>query len=301
MGYLDYPGLQRYHGKVQDEIDELKDDLTHIGISDSVKVALLNCFSHVAWIDEDGQDYYDALNAALYEADYPRIVAVFTPGNNPIYIDEGLNALKQYLVVKYQASMNAEDIIVPSTDYTLSGNLTEGDNVIRVAYNHLYTTFVVTAIDYYNIHEWSMANGLLKLWTNGGSGTKEVDNAEYAVLTNLSTRRAMYTLKGTTPCHNADNMSQIYNDKFPIPIPDDATTITVHVTPSSQYVNGHIAKRKENGEVEWLSQASPGWCQGTLIASLPDEVDRIFLPFLKYDSAGTTYPTNPSEFVVIFS
>ena len=28
MGYLDYPGLQRYHGKVQEEIDELKDDLT---------------------------------------------------------------------------------------------------------------------------------------------------------------------------------------------------------------------------------------------------------------------------------
>lgn len=27
MGYLDYPGLQRYHGKVQEEIDELKDDL----------------------------------------------------------------------------------------------------------------------------------------------------------------------------------------------------------------------------------------------------------------------------------
>lgn len=28
MGYLDYPGLQRYHGKVQDEIDGLKDDLS---------------------------------------------------------------------------------------------------------------------------------------------------------------------------------------------------------------------------------------------------------------------------------
>lgn len=30
MGYLDYPGLQRYHGKVQDEIDELKDDLNGV-------------------------------------------------------------------------------------------------------------------------------------------------------------------------------------------------------------------------------------------------------------------------------
>lgn len=30
MGYLDYPGLQRYHGKVQEEIDELKDDLSDL-------------------------------------------------------------------------------------------------------------------------------------------------------------------------------------------------------------------------------------------------------------------------------
>ena len=30
MGYLDYPGLQRYHGKVQDEIDELKDDFSDL-------------------------------------------------------------------------------------------------------------------------------------------------------------------------------------------------------------------------------------------------------------------------------
>ena len=30
MGYLDYPGLQRYHGKVQEEIDELKDDLSEL-------------------------------------------------------------------------------------------------------------------------------------------------------------------------------------------------------------------------------------------------------------------------------
>lgn len=32
MAYLDYPGLQRYHGKVQEEIDELKDDLSNLGL-----------------------------------------------------------------------------------------------------------------------------------------------------------------------------------------------------------------------------------------------------------------------------
>lgn len=36
------------------------------GLTDEAKQALLNCFAHVAWIDEHGQDYYDALEDALY-------------------------------------------------------------------------------------------------------------------------------------------------------------------------------------------------------------------------------------------
>lgn len=61
-------------GGVYDEIDSLKSDLEQMqgeidsfeGISDDAKTALLACFQHVAWIDEHGQDYYDALYEALY-------------------------------------------------------------------------------------------------------------------------------------------------------------------------------------------------------------------------------------------
>lgn len=35
------------------------------GLSDEAKTALLACFEHVTWTDENGQDYYDALEAAL--------------------------------------------------------------------------------------------------------------------------------------------------------------------------------------------------------------------------------------------
>ena len=34
-----------------------------------MKTALLNCFAHVAWVDADGQDYYDALESALDSGD----------------------------------------------------------------------------------------------------------------------------------------------------------------------------------------------------------------------------------------
>ena len=54
---------------VGDEITALKEDLAQIvpGLSAEAKAALLACFDHVAWIDEHGQDYYDALYDALYE------------------------------------------------------------------------------------------------------------------------------------------------------------------------------------------------------------------------------------------
>lgn len=35
------------------------------GLTPEIKAALLNCFAHVQWVDENGQDYYDALVAAL--------------------------------------------------------------------------------------------------------------------------------------------------------------------------------------------------------------------------------------------
>ena len=51
------------------DITALRDDLDNIEpISENIKTALLNCFQHVAWIDEHGQSYYDALYDALYES-----------------------------------------------------------------------------------------------------------------------------------------------------------------------------------------------------------------------------------------
>lgn len=37
------------------------------GLTPSIKNALLDCFAHVAWIDDQGQTYYDALVDAFYE------------------------------------------------------------------------------------------------------------------------------------------------------------------------------------------------------------------------------------------
>lgn len=37
----------------------------NVGLSDNAKTALINCLKHVAWVDENGLDYVDALEEAL--------------------------------------------------------------------------------------------------------------------------------------------------------------------------------------------------------------------------------------------
>lgn len=55
-----------------DAIAGLENEIAQIvpGLSSEAKDALLACFEHVAWIDEHGQDYYDALESALYPDAY---------------------------------------------------------------------------------------------------------------------------------------------------------------------------------------------------------------------------------------
>lgn len=43
-----------------------KKELGNGYLTDRIKAALLDCFKHVAWIDESGHEYYDNLEAALY-------------------------------------------------------------------------------------------------------------------------------------------------------------------------------------------------------------------------------------------
>ena len=109
-------------------VADLKSELENIsGISDDVKVALLDCFAHVAWTSSHGQVYYDLLEQALY-AEEPKtlvsISAVYTQSGT-VYDTDTLDSLKTDLVVTATWS-DTSTSTVASADYTLSGTLTEG-------------------------------------------------------------------------------------------------------------------------------------------------------------------------------
>lgn len=174
-----------------DAIDGLKADLNEIEeeiqdiepLSEDAKTALLNCFAHVAWIDEHGQDYVDALEEALYpETGLVSISAVFNPGSNTIYDTTPLNDLKAYLTVTGHYSDGRSKSI---RDYTLSGTLLVGTRTITVTVDNKTTTFNVT-VEYMSF-EWNYTSGIPQ--SNGftqysSSGTGEMQSNGYLMTAN---------------------------------------------------------------------------------------------------------------------
>lgn len=112
------------------------------GLSEEAKAALLACLRNVAWINEDGQDYYDALDAALHSGKtLTSITAVFNQGTAEIYATDTLDSLRQYLTVTANYDDGTSALI---TAYTLSGTLTVGTSTITAAYAGKQSTFSVT-------------------------------------------------------------------------------------------------------------------------------------------------------------
>lgn len=117
-----------------DKLSQIKPGLTEDAI-----VALLNCFAHVAWVDEHGQDYYNALENALYQSDYPKIIASLNPGVNVFFLNDTLDIVKNHITVKYCESMGSGEVIVPASQYEITGTLNVGVSVLTISYNGLIT------------------------------------------------------------------------------------------------------------------------------------------------------------------
>lgn len=131
-------------GSVGAEVADLKSAISGGGLTPAIKVALLQLAEKVAYIDGQGQDYYQDLYDALYPpAELVSISAVFTQGQTVVYDTDSLDSLKPMLVVTATYSDSSTQT-VPSTDYTLSGTLTVGTSTITVSYEGHTDTFTVT-------------------------------------------------------------------------------------------------------------------------------------------------------------
>ena len=166
-------------------------EIMYGALSEDLKQALLQIASKVAYIDADGQTYYNDLENALYPHDLLGIEATFTQGSAIIYDTDSLNDLKQYLTVVATYSGGDTETLSDS-DYTLSGNLLSGVSEITVAYEgftDIFNVVVTHMAGYYTI-----VNNLTGCATNN-SATSIQENTSYAATITAS---AGYTLSGAT-------------------------------------------------------------------------------------------------------
>lgn len=95
------------------------------GIPEAVKTALLACFRNVAWVNDDGQTYYDALYAALYNEpappspvpnEYQRVEWVGTQNSSIAYILTGISESGMAALAGYSIHLTAAFGVSQPTD-----------------------------------------------------------------------------------------------------------------------------------------------------------------------------------------
>ena len=213
----------------------------NIVLPEELKQALLNCFSKVAWIDQDGQDYYDALETALDpQVVLVSITCVYTQSGT-VYNDATLNSLKDDLVVTAHYDDSSSAVI---TSYTLSGSLTVGTSTITVTYGSQTTTFNVT-----------VTSNTTRMWfTNDWTMTSTNGNVPYIDSNTKPTPRGVGMCQNGTHPFRLTSSSGSYSNYYPVEIPNGVTGITI----SSNYLDVGCVEFYYNG-TDLIRLTSAGW------------------------------------------
>lgn len=178
-----------YDGTVYGSAGEaVRKQIFAVGFNDYVKTALLNLLAHVAYIDDHGQQYYNALERAMYmTAGVTSITAVFNQGENVIYDTDALDYLRQYLTVTAHYEDNTHEVI---TDYTLSGTLEAGTSTITISYAGKTATFEVTVTHSivpreYTAYDYISRKSTATDISNGDGSEQAIKTGEYANVNNV--------------------------------------------------------------------------------------------------------------------
>ena len=198
-------------------------------LSDPAKRALLTLAQKVAYVDEHGQDYYDALYAALYPpAELLTITASFAQGSHVVYDTDSLDSLKPYLTV---TGAYDDDTRRTITSYTLSGTLTEGVSTITVTAGGKTAAFTVNVT-----HKVAQVTGISAVFTQGSAVI--YDNASlddlkpYLVVTasyddGTSAAVSGYTLSGTLTAGTSTITANYggFSDTFTVTVTERPVTL----------------------------------------------------------------------------
>lgn len=202
------------------------------GLSDDARTALLNCFEHVAWVDEQGQTYYDALYSALHGG-LVSISVVYTQSGTVLSTDD-LDVLRSDLVV---TATYGDGTTRAVTAYTLSGTLNVGISTVTVDYFGNTSTISV-----------NVTLGIIGL-NKTGNETYTQDGVTYNCIATKN-QRAIIVTKSSDPKLKLLTSGTLADTEYsPIRIPSGATAVTYQFGTSGwskvnifSYHNGYLVQ-----------------------------------------------------------
>lgn len=218
------------------------------GLTPEVKDALLAMFQHVAYADDQGQTYYDALYDVLYPTiELTSISATFNQGLNPVYDTDSLDSLKAYLTVTAFYDDGSSGTIAPA-NYTLSGTLEVGTSTITVTYQDCTDDFTVTVTSNPNpiLHSWDF--------------TQSLEDSVGGVTATLSGATRDSTGISFTSYSQVCNLGQVFDYDTTLEVDfAEFDMVNGHNT-STQHTRAFMVGSASDGGNGIIIRARNGWC-----------------------------------------
>lgn len=188
-------------------------------------------------------------------------------------------------------SDNAKEALLACLENVAYKNGAAGSELVENLREALYE-------DFYEREEWKFSSGDISKMV----GTV-VSYTGYgpAINTTSQYRRAFFVNKGKAPYVDNSN-GEALSGVYPIPVPTGYNKAVVTITPNTQYIN--LGTRSLiDGQYSAAAVNFVDYAQGTNTINITvPETGRMFLTVSsKYNSAGTSYPTEPTELTVTFS
>lgn len=279
---------------------ELQNAIQHGGgFNAEVKAALYALVSHIgAWTDGGAQQYIDNLYSAMYPpVNLLYITAAYTQSGT-VYSTDSLDSLKSDLVV---TAYHTDGTTSTVGDYVLSGTLAEGTSTIIVTYGGKTATFNVTVTKFVR-YAWKLSDGDFNIQAGSITWDTTHDINTSTQASSINGRRNIYTDAGVKPYYTtANNASYSVTDppQYPIPVPSDATSCTYTITPSTQFVGAAFYTYDESTNM-YTRTDDVGWKQGSHTFTFTAGSKHYMTIATKYNSSGTSYPTEPTEITISF-
>lgn len=268
------------------------------GVTAPLKQALLQIANNVAYEDDNGEYYYDALESALYPGDYTitnNLIGVVN-SNNATSINDGDSYSANLTTIDSQKSIKTVSITMGGIDITSTAY---NNGIITIA--NVMGDIVIAASVYLAYYDTDDENVML---VTGGNEALQSDNSQILSNTaNSNTRRSVFYSSGIAAVYRGTQSSNTLSDMYPLPVPIGTTKITISCDIPTHYTSLQLFSSTGTGYSVANPLVNTGWVEGSATISLESATASVLymLTNSKRNSSGSAYTDAnpaPTRFVI---